>query len=100
MAETATGDLTILDPTVGLVAREVKMMPRLDSLDGKVVGLLGNAKANADQMLGYLQAMLARQYRVKEFVVRAKRDPSRVASASLLDELAARCDAVITGVGD
>lgn len=100
MAETSVDHLVILDPTVGAVTRPVQMAPRLDTLEGKVIGLLDNSKVNSDHFLAYLQETLRRQHGVAEFLPRQKRGASGITPAELLDELAGRCDAVVTAVGD
>lgn len=100
MSELLLNRLVILDPTVGPVSRPVRMAPRLDTLEGKVIGLLDNSKANSDHFLAYLQETLRRQHGVAEFLPRQKRGASGVTPAELLDELAGRCDAVVTAVGD
>jgi hypothetical protein len=100
MTETFVDRLVILDPTVGAVSEPTRLAPRLDTLEGKVVGLLDNTKLNSDQFLVHLQETLSREYGVAGFISRRKRGASNVAAAELLDELARGCDAVITAVGD
>ncbi|MDA8218055.1 MAG: hypothetical protein M0Z94_10620 [Dehalococcoidales bacterium] len=92
--------LVILDPTAGPAASVAKRAPRLDTLDGKVIGLLDNTKLNADRFIAHLAAALRREHPTAEFVVRRKAGASRPAAPELLDELAARCDAVVAAVGD
>jgi hypothetical protein len=92
--------LVLLDPTVGPLASAVRPAPRLDTLDGKVIGLLDNTKLNSDRFLTHLADALKRQYPTAEFVARRKGGPSSPAAPELLDELAARCDAVVAAVGD
>ena len=95
-----SGRLVILDPTEGAAPGTVKMAARLDSLHGKTIGLLDNTKLNSDHFLAYLQEALRARYPSLEFIVRRKQNASSVAAPALLDELAAKCDAVVAGVGD
>lgn len=95
-----SGPLVILDPTAGAIRSTVQRAPRLESLDGKVIGLLDNTKLNSDRFLVHLAAALKERYPGAEFVTRRKGGPSSPAAPELLDELAARCDAVVAAVGD
>lgn len=92
--------LVILDPTAGPVAEVAQRAPRLDTLDGKVIGLLDNTKLNADRFIAHLAEALKREYPTTEFLVRRKGGSSSPAASVLLDELAERCDAVVSAVGD
>jgi hypothetical protein len=91
--------IRILDPTVPPDRAESALAPRLPALDGKVLGLLANGKVNAGHLLDLVREGLEARYRVREVVVRAKPSASRVADAETLQELA-RCDAVVTAIGD
>ena len=91
--------IRILDPTVAPDRAESALAPRLSALDGKVLGLLANGKVNADHLLDLVREGLEARYRVREVVLRAKPSASRVADAETLRELA-RCDAVVTAIGD
>jgi hypothetical protein len=91
--------IKILDPTVLPDRAESALAPRLSALDGKVLGLLANGKVNADHLLDLVREGLEARYRVREVVARAKPSASRVADAETLRELA-RCDAVVTAIGD
>lgn len=90
----------VLDPTAEEERREVVMAPRWETLEGKRLGLLINGKNNSDKLLEELAALLGQSYRLG--AVKAWRKPSayRVAPRALLDEIAAQCDAVVTGIGD
>jgi len=65
-----------------------------------VLGLLTNGKVNADRLLDLVREGLEARYRVREVIARAKPSASRVADPAMLEELAARCDAVVTAIGD
>ena len=74
--------------------------PRLDRLDGKVIGLLDNSKKNADLLLKAIGALLSSEHHVAGIVYHRKVGSSPAAPAAMLDDLAARCDAVINAYGD
>jgi hypothetical protein len=73
---------------------------RLSTLDGATVGLLTNTKLNAEPLLRALGELLQARYALNDLLVRVKPNFSLPAPAAILDELAARCDVVIAGVGD
>lgn len=99
MASTKTLGLVVLDPTVGEQIRTTAPARRLESLEGKRVGLMTNHKPMADVFLVYLGELLQKKYGV-EWALVDKLDPSRVASRGILDSMSAKHQAIITGVGD
>jgi hypothetical protein len=92
--------LSFLDPTVAAEITAVGTAPRLESLEGKVVGLLDNSKAAGRVILDDLGVMLRERYGVAEIVNAGKPTFGRVAEEALVNELAERCDVVITALGD
>ncbi len=89
---------TLLDPTSerSLAIRE--RVARLDSLDGKTVGLLDISKARGDLFLDRVQERLEdRGAKVKRY---AKPTFAKVAPADLRNEIAVACDAVIEALAD
>ena len=92
--------LEVYDPTVeplpahGVVARRPK------TLNGTVIGLLGNGKPNADLLLDMVHDVLADQFEFKTVVTRNKGNASRPCPTDIVEELAHQCDVVITGNGD
>lgn len=74
--------------------------PRFPDLDGKVVGLVENGKFNSDRLLDEIGELLGTRYTVKELVRDRKEYFGRPIPEDHARELAARCDVVITGVGD
>ena len=73
---------------------------RFTTLDGATIGLLGNSKLNADAILGAIGELLGQQYGLESVVARMKPSFSHPASPELVDEMAAKCDVVLAGVGD
>jgi hypothetical protein len=92
--------LKILDPTVAAEPTESVLAKREAALDGKVLGLLDNSKVNGDRLLDLVREELGRRYDLREVVVMRKAGASTTADATMLDALAARCDVVITAIGD
>lgn len=72
---------------------------RLNALDGKRIGLLWNAKVNADVYLRRMGELISERHRDVEFVWRQKPTASKPMEPDILEELM-RCDAVVTAFGD
>lgn len=101
MSAVATGKtIQVLNPTGKANVPEVAMAPRPDSLEGKVVGLLDNTKANADVFLSRVEELLREKFRVAEIMRRRKPTASRAMPDGMLEELTTRCDLVINAFGD
>jgi hypothetical protein len=90
----------ILDPTVQAEAAEASLAKRDARLDGKVLGLLANGKVNGDRLLALVREELLARYDVRDVVVMTKAGASTVADDAMLEALAARCDVVVTAIGD
>lgn len=87
-------------PTVAMPeATEHGLAPRPPSLDGKRIGLLWNAKVNADIFLKRIRERFQEDYANTEFVVRAKPTASKPMEPDVLDALR-KCDVVVTAFGD
>jgi hypothetical protein len=94
-------ELVLLDPTQGPDERQVAMAPRnLDSLDGLVIGFLDNSKGNAGAFLRLAEQRLRERWKIAEAIHAQKPDASSIAPKDILDMMAARCHAVVVGVGD
>ena len=91
----------LLDPTQEPDERRAVMAPRnLGSLDGLVVGFLDNSKGNAGAFLKLMEDRLRERWKIGEAVHARKPDASSIAPKDILDMMAARCHAVVVGVGD
>ena len=92
--------LQVLDPTAEPVPEEAIIAPRPETLNGTVLGLLANGKRNSDVLLEMVHEVLADRYEFKEVVARNKGNASRPCPVDMMEELAERCDIVITSSGD
>lgn len=92
--------IRILDPTVAPERAEAVTAKREASLDGKVLGLLNNSKVNGDRLLALVREELAARYDLRDVVTMTKRGASVAADDAMLEALAARCDVVVTAIGD
>lgn len=90
----------LYDPTAPRAAASGTASRTLDTLQGKVIGFIDNAKPNFDQFVDALADLLIARYGVARVVRHRKRSASIPAEAEAVDELAAECDLVVTGSGD
>jgi hypothetical protein len=98
--DSTPGRFVTYSPVVEPDPVETSLAPRLDALDGKVVGFLANGKPNADALLDAVEAVLTERYAFREVVRAAKPNVSRPAPAEIAQQLVDRCDLVITAIGD
>ena len=91
-------EILVYDPTADEGRLQDTLAPRLASLDGKVVGLLDNTKDLADILLDEVKALIQRDFPRAQFRNFRKQSVSG-AAPELMEEIA-KCDVVITGVGD
>ena len=80
-------------------ASELGLARRPGSLDGTRIGLLWNAKVNADIYLHRLQELIEERHPGVEFVWQAKPTASKPMEPEVLDEMRT-CDLVVTAFGD
>jgi hypothetical protein len=92
--------IDLLDPTSGPVATGGALSPRLDSLSGKTLGVIWNGRLPGDLILNRMVEILKGRHDIKEVVFRGKPYIGNVAPDEIFAEMSARCDAVLTGVGD
>jgi hypothetical protein len=93
-------DPILQNPTASSTGKQSTLAPRrLTSLDGRTLGLLNNTKVKADYILDAVEGLLKERYAVKEVVRITKETFSRPMSDKVAEELAAKCDMVVTAVG-
>ena len=73
--------------------------PRPETLEGATLGILENNKEFSDWVLDRVLERLRESFEVTEVVQRRKHHLAQQASPEILEELSARCDAVLLGVG-
>jgi len=93
--------MIVLDPTQAPLAEDessgLPIAPRLDSLNGKVLGLWSNEKINAARLLEMIREELEQHYSFE--VVRGTYDPGNLMPDDGWGEVG-KCDAVILCNGD
>ncbi len=73
--------------------------PRPETLEGATLGILENNKEFSNWVLDRVRDRFRASVGVKEVVQRKKHHLAQAASPEILEELSARCDAVLVGVG-
>lgn len=91
--------LMVLNPTQSAEGEALRMAPALSSLEGTVVGMIDNAKIGTEQLFDHIEAILRKEYKVREFIRRRKPDATRPVPPEMLAELRGS-DAVLSSTGD
>jgi hypothetical protein len=93
--------MVLLSPEGSSPETLARLAPRrFNGHDGFRLGLLGNTKLNADEILIAVGDLLSERFQVKSVIHRAKPTFSQPAPPELVDEMVASCDIVLAGVGD
>ena len=77
VTEPAGSKIVVLNPVAAALPADVKLAPRPESLNGKVLGLLNNSKVNAEALLDQIADLLADRYEFANIVKRSKPTASR-----------------------
>jgi hypothetical protein len=93
------GTLKMLDPRASVDTKDRPLVAGLDTLEGKVIGIIDNGQANSTTMFQELAKLLEEKYRPAEVLFKTKPTHMQGAPKSILEEFVSRCDAVITGLG-
>ncbi len=91
--------IELLDPRGEVDVQSDPIAPRIETLEGKTIGLLDNSKSNAKILLEEIGELLQSEYGVEKLVYKRK-DKSPVPADDIADQLHAQCDAVVNAYGD
>jgi hypothetical protein len=91
--------LKFLDPRAAVNLQVRALVPGLDTLAGKVIGIIDNGQANSTDMFKELAGLLQERFHPREIIFRTKPTHMQGAPKPIMEELLSRCDAVITGLG-
>ena len=92
--------MQVLVPAAPPATEAKSLRRRLDSLEGKVVGVIDNTKPSFDQLADEFEILLKEKYGVAKVLRRRKSAAGVPAPAPMAKELAEQCDAIVTGLGD
>jgi hypothetical protein len=91
--------IKFLDPRVTINPKDRPLVPGLDTLEGKVIGIIDNGQANSTTMFQELAQLIQESFHSKEVLFKTKPTHMQGAPKPIMEEILNRCDAVITGLG-
>lgn len=91
--------IKFLDPRVTINPKDRPLVPGLDTLEGKVIGIIDNGQANSTTMFQELAQLIQESFHTKEVLFKTKPTHMQGAPKPIMEEILNRCDAVITGLG-
>jgi hypothetical protein len=90
----------LVEPTAPARPQTHSTSARVESLQGKVVGFIDNAKPNFEHLVAEIGTLLTEQHGVARVVTHRKRTASLPIADEALEHIAGECDLVIAGSGD
>ena len=100
MPPTTVGQITVLNPTAPPRQLRTAMALRPEDLRGKAVGFLWNSKPNGDVLFSRLEQLLREKYEIPEALYRRKPTASIPAEPQVIEDLAAKVEVAVVGLGD
>lgn len=92
--------MIVLDPRIIPGDRRVAPAPRLESLTDKRLGILWNNRLGGDKLLSHVGEVLRSRHGLREVYFTKKTYIGNAAPKEVLEDLVAKVDAVVAGVGD
>ena len=91
--------IKFLDPRAAVNPKDRPLVPGLESLEGKTVGIIDNGQANSTTMFQELAQLMQEKFHTREVIFKTKPTHMQGAPKPIMEEILNRCDAVITGLG-
>jgi hypothetical protein len=91
--------IRFLDPRATVNPKDRPLVPGLETLEGKTVGIIDNGQANSTTMFQELATLMGEKLHTREVIFRTKPTHMQGAPKPIMQEILSRCDAVITGLG-
>ena len=91
--------LLLRDPTLQNEVDDSEL-PLLAGLEGATIGVIWNGRPPGDALFQLMLDVLGQRHGAKPGPLRLKPYLGNIAPPEVFDEIAASCDAVVTGVGD
>ena len=95
-----TKTIAVLVPTSRPGVKGIPLAPRVNDLNGKVLGFLWNRKPNADILLLRIKDKLSQRFHLAGTIWHEKSGAVVPADVTTLDELVRTSDLVINAMGD
>jgi len=97
-------NLEVLNPVADTLKQDANLAPRLNTLNGKTIGLLWNAKPSGDVIIQHTADLLAKKFNgihFKDYIGSVNVvGVVRHATVEDIDTIAQECDAVIGSLAD
>ena len=91
--------IKFLDPRATVNPGDRPLVSGLDTLEGKVIGMIDNGQSNSTAMFQELAKLLQERSNAGEIIFRTKPTHMQGAPRTIMEEMVGRCDAIITGLG-
>ena len=91
--------IKFLDPRATVNPKERPLVPGIETLEGKTIGIIDNGQANSTTMFQELAKLMQEKFHTKEVIFKTKPTHMQGAPKAMMEEVLKRCDAVITGLG-
>ena len=91
--------IKFLDPRATVNPKERPLVPGIETLEGKTIGIIDNGQANSTTMFQELAKLMQEKFHTKEVIFKTKPTHMQGAPKAMMEEVLNRCDAVITGLG-
>ncbi len=91
--------IKFLDPRATVNPKDRPLVPGIETLEGKTVGIIDNGQANSTTMFQELAKLMQEKFHTKEVIFKTKPTHMQGAPKAMMEEILNRCDAVITGLG-
>ena len=91
--------LKMLDPRANVNPEDRPLIAGLDTLAGKVIGIIDNGQSNSTAMFQELAKLLQEKFQPAEVLFKTKPSHMQGAPKPIMEEFVNRCDAIITGLG-
>ena len=88
-----------LDPRAVINPKDRPLVPGLDSLEGKVIGIIDNGQVEFDAIFQGIRQAAAGTASRQRSLFKTKPTHMQGAPKPIMEEIVNRCDAVITGLG-
>jgi hypothetical protein len=91
--------IKFLDPRATVNPKDRPLVPGIETLEGKTIGIIDNGQANSTTMFQELVKLMQEKFHTKEVIFKTKPTHMQGAPKPIMEEILSRCDAVVTGLG-